>query len=70
MTLIPNIEQFHKFWSVRLGALALLSETLSQVLPLIQPAVPANWFMYLSIVSTIGSLVARALKQKDVPPCP
>ena len=65
MTLVHNIGQFHKFWSVRLGALALVFDAIAQVLPTLQSSISPGWFTALSVVSTVGALVARAIQQQE-----
>lgn len=60
MKLIDDIRQFHKFWSVRLGALAVIAEVAEFLLPMLP--LP-RW---LGTVLMIAAIVARGVAQPSL----
>ena len=57
MTLIDDFKDFHKFWSVRLGALAVVLELVEFFVPILP--LP-RW---LSVVLMVSAIVARGIAQ-------
>lgn len=60
MTFIDDIRDFHKFWSVRLGVLALAIEVLEVVLPML----PLPWWLSATVMA--GAIVARGVAQPSL----
>lgn len=53
-------------WSVRLLALAIVFNVLNAVVPFMDGLLPQWLLAVLALVSTLGAIVMRFVKQKDV----
>jgi low affinity Fe/Cu permease len=64
MKFIPEIRQAWKMASIWAAvALAALSMVQADVLPLLQPLVPQNWWPYISLAFAVLIVVCRVLLQ-------
>ena len=78
LELIPDKKNYAKFWSVRLSALAAILMTVIEFAPktlattwallpeAMQAALPDDFLRYTAIILIVGSMVARAVKQRKL----
>jgi hypothetical protein len=59
-------EILRKAWSIRLAVLATLFSVLQAVVPIYADILPRDVFALLTIVSTVGVIVARLVFQENV----
>lgn len=66
MKLIPNIENAHRLWSVRLAVASAALGALEAALPAWEGVLPDGLFAALSITAAVGAAVARVIRQETL----
>ena len=64
MRLIHNANQWHQMWSVRLALMSAVFAAIELSLPLFKVVMSDQWFAIASLVTAVGSAVARVFTQK------
>lgn len=63
MCLIRNAKHWHKMWSVRLALLSAVFAAIELSLPLFKVVMSDQWFAVASLVTAVGSAIARVFTQ-------
>lgn len=64
--MIENWKKSHKFWSVRLSAIAGICAVMQMILPAWEGVLPENTFAILSAVAATGAIIGRLINQKEL----
>lgn len=73
-TLIDDVENYLKFWSVKFNLMALVFgalnalSVLADYLPLIQEHLPKGPYAMLMLICIVASLISRLVKQPALTP--
>jgi len=63
--IVDDWKEMHKWWSVRIGVLIVVSSTADQYIPALQQYVSPDIIKYLAIAAVVARVVKQAKQVKN-----